>query len=272
MVFLEDDAAAHARLNYTIALAERWQAHVIATFVVDRLNLHPYNSFAVGSGLKAMLRQHRVEAERQQHRARRHFEDLASSRSVSHEWRVSEDEDSEALMLHARHASLAVIGPSVLQSESTSMLGVSEHVIFSSGRPSLLVPVNWPADRIDRRIVVGWNASREATRALADAMPILAEAGAVHLIAVREDMLVHRYGSEPGADIARHLAHHDIPVAVEQCDGGDAGHVLLERVRALDADMLVMGACERSRIGEVLFGSVTRTMLAQADVPILLSR
>lgn len=73
-------------------------------------------------------------------------------------------------MLHARHASLAIVGPPSIRREAMTTLGLSENVIFASGRPSLLVPIDWPAHWIGKRIVVGWNGSREATRAIGDAL------------------------------------------------------------------------------------------------------
>lgn len=151
------------------------------------------------------------------------------------------------------------------------MLGLSERMIFASGRPCLLVPTHWPSDRVPNRIVVGWNGGREATRAIADAMPFLIAAGAVHLVVAADARAQVLYGEVPGVDMAAHLARQGVPVLLEQCPGDDAGAVLLERCAAIDADLLVMGAMGRPRISEFVFGGATRTVLASARVPLLLS-
>lgn len=271
VVFLEGDAGCDNRLAFAAMLAETWQAHLIATFVADQLVLHPHADFAVGAGLADMLQRHQANVARSIEATRAAFDALVAHHGLGGEWRISRDEAGETLMLHARHASLAIVGPPARRMPVATALSLSEDVIFASGRPTLLLPDDWPVARIDRRIVVGWNAGREATRAIADAMPFLVNAEQVHLVVVPDAKVRGLYGAEPGADIARHLARHGVPVVLEQCDGTDAGAVLLDRCRAVDADMLVMGAVGRSRISEFVFGGATRTVLGAADVPILLS-
>lgn len=272
VVFVEEEKGRDARLAYAAALAGRWQAHLIATFVAKRLGLDPHASFAVGAGLAHMLEKHRAEVAEAVARTRKTFEHLGLCQGVSCEWRVSKDEAGEALMLHARHAGLAIVGPPERPDDTLTTLGLAEDVIFASGRPTLLLPIDWPAERIGRRIVIGWNASREAARAIADALPFLAAAEAVDLVVVPDAKIRSLYGADPGADIALHLARHDVAVTLHQCEGEDAGEILLDRCRAVDADMLVMGAVGRSRISEFIFGGATRTVLGAAELPILLSR
>jgi nucleotide-binding universal stress UspA family protein len=175
-------------------------------------------------------------------------------------------------MLHARHASLAVLAPPARQSTTNSMLSLSEGMIFASGRPCLLVPTHWPSERIASRIVVGWNGGREAARAIADAMPFLTAAESVHLVVVPNARVQTLFGQDPGADMAAHLARQGASVVLEQRPGDDAGAVLLDHCAAIDADLLVMGAMGRPRISEFVFGGATRTVLDRVEVPLMLSR
>lgn len=270
VVFVEEPEGRDQRIAFAAALADAWHAHLIATFVVDRLELDPHAGFAIGSGLAQMIQRHAMDVAEAQKQARLAFERELDRRGISGEWRVSEGEDGEALMLHARHASLAVVGPPTPVPHRMTTLGMSRDLIFASGRPTLLVPLDWPPERRPRRIVVGWNGSREATRAIADALPFLVDASQVHLVVVPEAGAAP-FGHEPGADMARHLVRHGVPVVLEQCEGEDAGDVLLERCRALDADLLVMGAVGRSRISEFVFGGATRSVIEHAPIPVLLS-
>lgn len=271
VVFLEERQECPALLTYSAALARHWQAHLIATYVVRPLALDPHAGFAVGTGLSQMLAEHETASRTLLERARAAFENLTDRRSFTSEWRTSRGEIGEALMLHARHASLAVMGAPGWQQREISVLGLSEQMILASGRPCLLLPGDWPAERLPRRIVVGWNGGREATRAIADAMPLLAAAESVRLVVVPEAKTRLLHGADPGADMATHLARQGVPVTLEQCGGAEAGAVLLERCATIDADLLVMGAMGRPRISEVVLGGATRTVLEKAWLPVLLS-
>lgn len=271
VVFVEEEAGRTNRLAFAAALAKKWSAHLIATFVAEGIDLEPSNSFAVGSALKHTFQTYRARNRAQEVRTRQIFDNIVDEFQISSEWRYSEDEVGEALMLHARHASLAIVGPPSIRRESMTTLGLSEDVVFASGRPSLLVPIDWPAHRIGKRIVVGWNGSREATRAIGDALPFLMDADQVHLLVVAEDKANALLGADPGADISQHLARYGVPVLLEHHQG-DAGEVLLARARELDAEILVMGAYGHSKISEFIFGGATHAVLQGAELPVLLSR
>lgn len=272
VVFIEEEPGQRERLAYAAALAEQRQAHLIATFVPAMLGDDRYAGFAIGRALTEMLHQHRDEIDRARERAREAFAQIVANRGFTHEWRVAEQEAGESLMLHARHVDLAIVGPPSRDDRPATALSLSEDMIFASGRPTLLLPRVWPTTRLPKRVVLGWNGSREAARAIADAMPILVAAESVHLVVVPEPGIDHLLGADPGADIARHLARHGVPVVLEQVRGEDAGLVLIERCAGLEADLLVIGAYGRSKISEFVFGGVTRTMLTQVPLPIMLSR
>lgn len=272
VVFIEEEQGRLARLVFAAALAAKWDAHLIATFVANRIELTPRNGFARGSALVSMLQRHDAAVKEAADRTRKDFEDLARRSNITCEWRFFDREAGEELMLHARHAALAIVGPPERTTGGLHTLSMSEDIIFASGRPTLLLPIDWPADRIGRRILVGWNGSREAANAIASAMPFLVDAESVHLVVVPEPRVRGFLGAEPGADISRHLARYGVPVVLEQHDGYDAGAVLLDCAQRLDADMLVIGAYGRSKISEFVFGGATRTVLAGAELPILLSR
>lgn len=272
VVFVDEREGSKNRIAYAAALAKRWRAHLIVTFIVPRLELNRHAGFAVGSGLSRMLDQHQGKVEQALQGVRNTFDVMVKHRSFTSEWRVSDNEIGEELMLHARHASLAIIGPSSQAGGAETALGLSERIIFASGRPTLLLPADWPAERMVRRIVIGWNASREATRAIADAMPFLVEAEAVELVVVPEARAGGPFGADPGADIARHLARNGVRIELRQCEGADAGSALLDTCRESEAELLVMGAMGRSRISEFVFGGAMRTVLETMNLPVLLSR
>jgi nucleotide-binding universal stress UspA family protein len=144
---------------------------------------------------------------------------------------------------------------------------------LSSGRPIIVFPPRDTVSRI-RRILVAWNATRESIRAVADALPFLVKAEAVEVLVVDHQRHPEGHGQEPGADIARHMARHGARVEVRRLSSGgeDVGRLLLSQAAAFRADLLVMGAYGHTHLREWMFGSVTRTVLDEASLPVLMSR
>jgi nucleotide-binding universal stress UspA family protein len=115
---------------------------------------------------------------------------------------------------------------------------------------------------------------RESIRAVADALPLLVKAEALEVLVVDHERHRAGHGPEPGADIARHLARHGAHVEVRRLSSGgkDVGHVLLSQASAFGADLVVMGAYGHTQLREWIFGGVTRTVLYEAGLPVLMSR
>lgn len=146
----------------------------------------------------------------------------------------------------------------------------SEAVMFGSGRSTLLVPPGDEPSDFDT-VAVGWLNTREAARALTEAIPIMQKADAVHLVLVesRWDSDAHE---EPGADVARHLDRHGVSVEIVHVRGtDDVGAALLSQTAALNADLLVMGGYGHSRFREWALGGVTLDILTRAEVPVLVA-
>lgn len=174
--------------------------------------------------------------------------------------------------MQAYYADLVVIARPEPAGQSPAPSGLAESLVLSSGRPIILFPPNQTASRV-RRSLVAWNATRESIRAVADALPLLARA-TVEVLIVDHERQRARHGQEPGADIARHLARHGAQVEVQRLSSGgqDVGQLLLSQAAAFRADLLVMGAYGHSTLREWMFGGVTRTVLYEAGLPVLMSR
>lgn len=169
----------------------------------------------------------------------------------------------------ARYADLVVLGQwepqvSVVPEE------LVEQVVLQGGRPALIIPHVGRMASLGERISVAWNASREATRALHDAMPFLEKARDVTLLAVREPNPPAGASDLPKVNVIDHLAAHGIKAKVERLIDEDIGvmDVLLSRAFDLGSDLLVMGA--HSGLG-FLRGSGTRFILRHMTMPVLMS-
>ncbi len=185
------------------------------------------------------------------------------------EWRTSRGDLVVVMAVHGRYADVAVVDQSDLGWESPSF-GLAPELGLASGRPVLVIPRAGPPPAIScERIVVAWNASREAARAVADAMPLLQRARQVDVLAVAPPMI----DQIPGIDIARHLASHDVRanVVVRENPDPDVAMEILDFTADRGADLLVMGCYGHARLHEVIFGGVTRSVLRSMTVPVLMS-
>jgi nucleotide-binding universal stress UspA family protein len=140
-------------------------------------------------------------------------------------------------------------------------------------RPLLVVPYDWAPGPLGERVLVAWDASREAARAVNDALPILEQAASVLVVSINPKSTPLGHGELPGADIALHLARHDIDVEVQsiEVDQMEVGEALLSFASDGSRDLLVMGAYAHSRIRELVLGGVTRAVLAHMTLPVLMA-
>jgi nucleotide-binding universal stress UspA family protein len=146
-----------------------------------------------------------------------------------------------------------------------------EGLVFESGRPVLVLPPKGQAGHRFNDVVIGWDGSRAAARALADSLNFCERAASVTVVTVTGEKDLP--GTELASEVLRHLARHDIAAeAVEvRLTEQDAGCALRAFCKEKGSDLLVMGAYGHSRIREFVLGGATRAILEQPGLPVLLS-
>jgi nucleotide-binding universal stress UspA family protein len=146
-----------------------------------------------------------------------------------------------------------------------------EAVVFGSGRPVLLLPRASQKPFALDTATVAWDFSRPAARAVADALPLLAQAKRVHIVTVINEKRIDTKGSGP--ELAKHLARHGVEVILDTVDaaGRPIGEALQYSAQSHDSDLLVMGAFGHSRLREFVLGGATRSMMSRPPLPIFLS-
>ena len=178
----------------------------------------------------------------------------------------------EALSFHGRHADLAIV-PAQQPGDDGKALVFFHALLFESGRPVMVMPSGLPGALPARHAVIAWRPTREAARALHDAMPLLARCNTVDVACVDSQRRSDRDGGEPGADIAVHLARHGLRVNVVELPGGgaDVADALLRHCRESAAGLLVAGGYGHARAREWILGGTTRRLLEAPPLPILFS-
>jgi len=179
----------------------------------------------------------------------------------------------ETIGQRARYTDIVLLGPQLL-SHPPLKGKVLEGSLFSSGKPMLLVPAGSTASLNPKRVMIAWDSRLEASNAVSSAMDLLSAADAVHVALVDPVEGESGHGAEPGADIATYLARHGVKVTVDRLpsQGRTVADTLRQHAIDVSADLLVMGAYGHSRLRQRVFGGVTRSMVDDPPLPVLLAR
>ncbi len=274
LVVVDSGADASGRVALAATIAERFAAHLVALYPIPSAELPSRGGYADLAILEPVYREWRERALEQAEEARQKFENTARLRGISCEWRAVDQGSAADPARHARYADLTLLGQLDPDNEELAMIRPRpERVALASGRPILVVPYAGDFTALSKCVLIGWDASREAARAVADAMPILAAADLVTVLAIDPQPGPDGRDDPPGADLARYLAHHQVKAQIERTPsaGVPIGEVLLSRAADLGADLLVIGAYGHSRARELLLGGTTRTILASMTIPVLMS-
>ena len=186
----------------------------------------------------------------------------------SMEGRMVEDDARSALLLQSRYADLVVVGQD--GPDASTVRGLPQYLALHGPRPVLSVPAIYLGESIADSIVVGWDGSVPALRAIDGALPLLTRARTVRLALINPERETGLHGDEPGADMALYLARHGVPVdvIVERTES-HPGEALLRIAHDHEAGLLVTGAFGHSRYRELVLGGVTRLLLERARLPVL---
>ncbi len=215
LLFQNDTPAAANAFRYTEALASDCNgSHIIGLM----FGLYPatapvaYMDTAVDVWEK--LRRERLEeATRFLDTLRTRFDRSGGSTEIR---RVDllDEEVSGVIARHSQYAAVTILGWPAGDDRYLEQ-DLLEGSLFYSGQPVLLIPQNWTIYGLPRTILIGWNGSREATRAVHDALPLLRKATNVKIVVVDDGSLAQT-GQDPGADIALHLVREGVNVEVKQ--------------------------------------------------------
>ena len=278
LVHLDNGARSEMRQGVAVALARQHGAHVTGLFAADI----PSASYFLGASLPFadasaddVVRRMRLDAAAASAGVEATFRDLIRREDVPGDWRYVEGLVPATVALHARYADLTVVGqpnPYDPQDEVNREATIVTP-LMSSGRPVLIVPYAGTFAEIGDHVLVAWNASREAARAVNDALPLLEQAKKVTILAVNPRRGIDGGGEVPAADIALHLARHGVRAEAAHTVANDIpdGEALLSYAADIGADLIVAGGYGHSRAREMVFGGVTRTLIEEMTVPVFLS-
>ena len=286
LVIVDDTTNCATRLDVAVQVASRFGGHLTGLYVSQPLMIPSYVRAEIAAGLPGGMpspipsqttgEMFKVESQVQREaagRAQKLFQSRAEIPGITTEWREREGDLSEVAILHARYADLTIIGQEDPEAGEGSIRVLPEHLLMGVGRPILVVPYAGTFKSVGERVLVAWNASRAATRAVNDAVPILQKATQVTVLAINPQRGVSGDGDVPGADLALHLSRHGVKAEASWVRAADieVAAMLLSRASDFQADLIVMGGYGHSRVREIVLGGATREILKTMTVPTLMS-
>lgn len=276
-VFLDASPSGKKRAAHAASLAQRWDAHLVGVHLVFAgVTLPESMRYVRGEEAieEVVAYKHQLDSDAEAAAAElgEHFQALCAGMKISGEFRQIGRENSirEAIRI-ALHSDLVLIGHPEPRGLPDGLSG--ERLLLASGTPLLIVPNAWEGETIGNKILIGWNSTREARRAVTDAMAFLVEAQSVTVLVIDPDRN-HEHGHHPGADIGLHLDRHGAHAGIERLAsrGCSIPAVLLGYAERSASDLLVIGAYSHARLREIFLGGTTRTLLSKTSVPTLMSR
>ncbi len=272
LVHADNSKHCASRIDLSLEIAKGLNAHLVGLYVsyaVEMLN-YPFEG-GLASIANAVLRDVEADAEK----AAKVFDDrVRRAGFAGAEWRRAEGYTEDAIQLNARYADLVVVSqPDPNDNPAFIPLDFPAGLALSVPRPILVIPHAGTFNDVGRNVLVAWNGSREATRAVTDALPLLMRADKVTVLVQNPGQGRLEHGEIPGADLALYLARHGVKVE-SACDEKieiDAGEWLLSRAADFGSDLIVMGAYGHRRLREWMLGGATRTVMRSMTVPVLMS-
>ena len=269
------DATPHclARVDLAIRIATAHGAHLVGLAPTGLPDVLATMSSAVPDGVEFIALSARFLRERADTVASVFIERARAAGIASHEARVVVDEPLDAIVWHANCSDLLVIGQT---DGSASPDGVAwdfpQQAVLHAGCPVLVVPHAGHFPAVGERVLIAWKGTREAVRAVRDALPILRGAQRVVLIEVADDAPPTDAQRIALLEVQAWQNRHEVESEVRLESGADAaGDVLLSRAADFESDLIVMGAYGHSRVREWVLGGVTRHLLNHMTVPTLMS-
>jgi nucleotide-binding universal stress UspA family protein len=258
-------------VNYAVSVAEAFEAHLTGVAFVHK----PFVPGTVFDGAATgFIATYQAQVEKAAKAAITKFEDATQRAGVSatsHTFESGLDGLDDLFTQVTRRFDLSVVGQ-IEPGKETLEVMLPETALFGSGRPVLVVPYIQKAGMKLNRTLICWDGSRTAARAIGDAMPFLLRTKSIDVLSVMMKSETAR-NELPGADIAQHLARHNLKVDFKRivANDQDIGNTILSTAADLDSDMIVMGGYGHSRLREFVLGGATRAVLNAMTVPVLMS-
>ena len=276
LVCLTTEQAAERILPASCRLARAFGAHLIGVHTLEALVLYP-GIFLPGIALHyedPRFPDFNRKVREQDARIKEIFDAHTANKGFVAEWRsllAHSEHASDQLIRSAFRSDLVVAARPDPESERPHQIGAQHDLIMNSGRPVLLIPPDHGDKPIGSRVLLAWNATREAAVAARDALPFLSDADETFVLTIASERRHSISDILEGHEVAKMLGRHGMePDVIHTNQTEDSvGAQILQEAKNRNCDLIVMGAFGQSRLHSFFFGDATHFMLENANVPVL---
>lgn len=273
LVCLTSTASAAELLRSAAVLARRDNAHVIGLYVTESLVVYPGIAVHIPEvSYQSFLASQKAHAKE----AKDIFDSFAKSEDFPTEWRQVSSENgflADSIIANARFVDLVVMAQEEDGEERPLINSLQERVIKESGRPVLVIPRGYTADKLGETVLLGWSDTREATRAVHDMMNLVGAGASVRVLRVGKPPS-NTLADHAAIDLATALSRHgpSVEIVHREKDGEKVPDILAHEAFEMGADMIATGAFGHSRAYDFVIGAATRHLLRDAKLPVMFSK
>lgn len=269
LVHVDEEANCAGRIKAAVALAELHNAALTGLYVIPHPDIPAYVDFEIPEDI---LAERQAELANQAGIAEKAFAAASGTLGSTASWRCETGDPLSILLRRARYTDLVMVSSEDMGGAEMVFAGHAEKLALESGTAVLVLPrETFEPDVSFKNVLLGWNESRESTRALHDSLPLLQRTDKVTAVSIRRR---HEALADATADdLTRYLLHHGIACDRKLVDNpsGSTGEALLELAEISGADLIVSGAYGHARFRELILGGVTRHLLAHSPIPVLVA-
>lgn len=254
--------------DFALKMAAHDRAHVtaVAYALAPDVPFSIYPQFVSG-----LAEQVRTEANQAVEGARARFEQAARAAAVAHTFEKQTCSLQSAVSDFAYRLRTADVGV-VTQHKADELEAVGdlflEAALFQAGRPLVIVPRGFEQPFSVDRVLIAWDASAHAARAVAAAAPLLKPGATIEVFTVEE---ASKGSALRGNALVQHLGRHGLDAVLAERQSRDIPEAMLREIESFRPSLVVMGAYGHSRFREFVFGGATRLMLSKMPVPVLMA-
>lgn len=256
--------------SYADAVLSFAQSHQAKVSAIYAINPVPPYLLTADYLPPPMTAEYLKDEEELEQKSRALVETRAKALGMSIDWHLEHSLPLDGVCRHSPYYDLITVPAGTDITATTDGSGLPAELVMSVGNPVMIIPPTTRSAGIGKRVLIAWKPSREATRAIHDALPLLRQAEKVTVLKIGVNA---NSTSEDADKLVSHLAAHGVrsETLFEMADGRIVGSVVLDVIQRLNCDLLVMGGYGHSRLRELLLGGVTRHVLRHLSIPVFMS-
>lgn len=272
MVICDAGEANDFRVETALLYAKVYKAHLTG------LHLAPYPIIPVYGGnfpdaIPYISSEQLEQTKNTENKLRDSFKKKAAEQEIPCDWKVIDGVDVRYIIDNARYTDVVIVPQGYSRYGEDNTQKIDDYLSIHLARPLIITPDLKKVFNLPKRVVIAWNESHEAARAVHDALPFLKYAEQIQVVSVAANDADEKKYMIYDNDLRKHLSHHGINVEVKSLDPATkgTGKTILENALEYDADLIVMGAYGHTRLKEIILGGATRYLLRHTTIPLFLS-